>query len=100
MSNKKFEDQNNESEQQIVSLKTMKLDLETDLQNQKLHPLKCYACGSSNHIVKDCNKKYNIFASYRKEKTLNEREMRQIMERYSKVKRARIKFDRYDYQQH
>ena len=96
MSNKKFEDQNNESEEQIVLLKTIKSDLETDFQNQKLHPLKCYACGSS----KDCNKKYNIFVSYRKEETLNETEMRQIMERYGKVKRARIKLDRYDYQQH
>ena len=90
------EDQSNESEEQIVSLKTIKLDLETDLQNQKLHPLKCYACESSN----DCNKKYNMFASYRKEETLNETEMRQIMERYSKVKRARIKLVSYDYQQH
>ena len=29
----------------------------TELQNQKLHPVECYACGSSNHIIKDCNKK-------------------------------------------
>ena len=48
-------------------------------QNQKLHPVECYACGSSNRIVKDCNKKYIIFVSYREEETLNETEMRQIM---------------------
>ena len=44
-------------------------------------------------------KKYNIYASYREEKTLNETEMRQIMEDYGKVKKVRIKRDRYGYQQ-
>ena len=39
----------------------------TELQNQKPHPVECYACGSSNHIIKDCNKKYNIYASHREE---------------------------------
>ena len=29
----------------------------TKLQNQKLHTAECYACGSSNHIIKDWNKK-------------------------------------------
>ena len=71
----------------------------TELQNQKLHPVECYACGSSNHILKDCNKKYNIYVSYREEETLNETEMRQIMEEYGKVKKVRIKRDRYGYQQ-
>ena len=71
----------------------------TELQNQKLHPVECYACGSSNHILKDCNKKYNIYVSYREEETLNETEMRQIMEEYGKVKKVRIKHDRYGYQQ-
>ena len=71
----------------------------TELQNQKLHPVECYACGSSNHIFKDCNKKYNIYVSYREEETLNETEMRQIMEEYGKVKKVRIKCDRYGYQQ-
>ena len=71
----------------------------TELQNQKLHPIECYACESSNHIIKDCNKKYNIYASYREVETLNETEMRQIMEEYGKVKKVRIKRDRYGYQQ-
>ena len=71
----------------------------TELQNQKLHPVECYACGSSNHILKDCNKKYNIYVSYREEETLNETEMRQIIEEYGKVKKVRIKHDRYGYQQ-
>ena len=71
----------------------------TELQNQKLHPVEFYACGSSNHIIKDCNKKCNICVSYREEETLNETEMRQIMEEYGKVKKVRIKRDRYGYQQ-
>ena len=71
----------------------------TELQNQKLHPVECYAFGSSNHIIKDCNKKYNIYVSYREEETLNETEMRQIIEEYGKVKKVRIKHDRYGYQQ-
>ena len=29
----------------------------TELQNQKLHHVEFYACGSSNHIIKGCNKK-------------------------------------------
>ena len=58
-----------------------------ELQNQKQHPVEFYACGSSNHIIKDCNKKYNIYVSYREEETLNETEMRQIMEEYGKVKK-------------
>ena len=47
----------------------------TELQNQKLHPVECYACESSNHLIKDCNKKYTIFVSYRQEKTLNGNEI-------------------------
>ena len=71
----------------------------TELQNQKLHPVECYACGPSNHIIKDCNKIYNIYISYRKGETLNETEMRQIMNEYGKVKKVTIKRDRYGYQQ-
>ena len=48
----------------------------TELQNQKLDPVECYACGISNHIIKDCNKKCNICVSYREEQALNETEMR------------------------
>ena len=33
----------------------------TEHQNQKLHPVECHACWSSNHIIKGCNKKYNIY---------------------------------------
>ena len=29
----------------------------TELHNQNLQPVECYARGSSNHIIKDCNKK-------------------------------------------
>ena len=50
-------------------------------------------------ITEDCNKNYNIFVSHREEETLNETEMRQIMEGYGEVKKVRIKFDRYGYQQ-
>ena len=71
----------------------------TELQNQKLHPVECYACGPSNHIIKDCNKMCNIYISYRKGETLNETEMRQIMNEYGKVKKVTIKRDRYGYQQ-
>ena len=45
--------------------------------------------------MKDCNKKYNIYVSYREEETLNETEMRQIMEEYRKVRKVGIKHDRY-----
>ena len=66
----------------------------TEHQNEKLHPIECLACWSSNHIIKDCNKKYNIYIyiyiSYRAEEILNETEMRQIMEEYGKVKKVRI----------
>ena len=62
-----------------------------ELRIKKLHPIECYACGSSNHIIKDCNKKYNIYVSYREEETLNETEMRQIMEEYGKVKKSQNK---------
>ena len=51
-----------------------------------------------NHIIKDCNKKYNIFVSYTEEETSNETEVRQIMEECGKVKQVRIKLDRYGYQ--
>ena len=70
-----------------------------ELRIKKLHPIECYACGSSNHIIKDYNKKYNIYVSYREEETLNETEMRQIMEEYGKVKKVRTKHDGYGYQQ-
>ena len=69
-------------------------------QNQKPHPVECYACGSSNHIIKDCNKKCNIYASHREEETLNEIEMRQILEEYGKVKKVRINRHKYGYQQY
>ena len=72
----------------------------TELQNQKPHPVECYACGSSNHIIKDCNKKCNIYASHREEETLNEIEMRQILEEYGKVKKVRINRHKYGYQQY
>ena len=62
-----------------------------ELQNQKQHPVECYACESSNHIIKDCNKKYNIYVSYREEETLNETEMRQIVEEYGEVKKSKNK---------
>ena len=71
----------------------------TELQNQKLRSLEYYACGSNKHIIKDCNKKYNIFISYREEETLNKTEMKQMMEEYEKIKRVIIKLDRYGYQQ-
>ena len=72
----------------------------TELQNQKPHPAECYACGSSNHIIKDCNKKCNIYASHRDGETLNEIEMRQILEEYGKVKKVRINRHKYGYQQY
>ena len=72
----------------------------TELQNQKPHPVECYACGSSNHIIKDCNKKCNIYAPHREEETLNEIEMRQILEEYGKVKKVRINRHKYGYQQY
>ena len=51
----------------------------TEVQNQRLHPVECYVCGSSNHSIKNCNIKYNIYSSYREKETLNKTEMRQIM---------------------
>ena len=64
------------------------------LENQKLHPIECYVCGSSTHIIMDCNKIYNIFVSYREEETLNETGMTLIMKEYGEVKKVILKRDR------
>ena len=53
-----------------------------DIQNQKLHPIECYACGSSNHVIKYCKKKDNIIVSYEEEETLIKPEMSQIRGEY------------------
>ena len=94
---KKYED---ETSSEVLLIQEINQEKQrTEVQNQKLHPVECYTCGPSNHIIKDCNKKYNIYVSYREGETLNETEMRQIMKEYGKVKKVRIKRDRYGYQQ-
>ena len=49
-------------------------------------------------LLRTARKKYNIFVSYKEDKTLNKTEIRQIMEEYEE-KKIRIKLNRNDFQQ-
>ena len=66
----------------------------TDSHRQK-DSTKCYAGGTRDHKIKHCNKNCNIFVSYRDEEYLNEKELHDIAIEYGKVRKLKIKTDRY-----
>ena len=58
---------------------------------------KCYACNSSEHQIKECTKKKNILVKYKvRGYTYSERELKEMMEEYGKVKRIKSRKSSYD----
>ena len=56
----------------------------------------CYACGSSEHQIKDCTSGQNVFVTYLEQKhSLRTVGIRREMERYGQVKSGRVRMNRW-----
>ena len=86
-------------EKQYSNLKSINLKLETKIGNQDkkrttetygkqeiTQPSKCYACGSQEHQIRDCNTDRNMFVRYNRDDTVDVKELQNIVAENGKVK--------------
>ena len=67
----------------------------TNKPNQSQNNAKqCYACGGSNHLIKDCEKKVNLFVKFTGDHWINNFKLDEVFGRFGKITSKRIKRDR------
>ena len=66
-------------------------DLEEEDVEEEETSKRCYACGSREHIIKDCNKEQNLFIRYKAARKLQVRDLVKVFGKYGKIRSKRIK---------
>ena len=100
---KSIEKDKAEPEKQYSNLKSIDLKLETKIGHQDkerttetygkqeiTQPSKCYACGSQEHQIKDCNTDRNICVRYSRDDTMDVHELQNIMAECGKIKSVKV----------
>ena len=99
--NKKFKDQKNESEQQIVTLKTINLDLENKVNKKNMNnePTTCkqdqqHQQQSNREIIqKGTQEKHSIYVIDLLEQSIKDQQLQEITKKYGKVIDQEIRKD-------
>ena len=99
--NKKFKDQKNESEQQIVTLKTINLDLENKVNKKNMNnePTTCkqdqqHQQQSNREIIqKGTQEKHSIYVIDLLEQSIKDQQLQEITKKYGKVIDQQIRKD-------
>ena len=99
--NKKFKDQKNESEQQIVTLKTINLDLENKVNKKNMNnePTTCkqdqqHQQQSNREIIqKGTQEKHSIYVIDLLEQSIKDQQLQEITKKYGKVIYQEIRKD-------
>ena len=70
-------------------------DITSDLQTEYNDVKQCYACGSTSHEIKDCDKRRNIYVRYNGDGWINRQGVRWAFQKYGPIKMIRIQKDRF-----
>ena len=101
-SNKKFEDQKNESERQIVTLKTINLDLENKINNKNMNNETTTGKQDQQHLLKSnreirkkvAQDKQSIYVIDLIEQSMKDQQLQEITKKYGRVINQEIRKDK------